>query len=64
MKIKQEKDLVEHDRDISQKVLAEAIRIAVQQRLSPEEAQKRSNKDNSTATGEIARKRMLIKCLL
>ena len=40
LKVRQEKELLEHDRDISQKVFTEAVRIAVQQRLNPEEAQK------------------------
>jgi integrase/recombinase XerD len=40
LKLKQEKDLIEHDRDISQKVFAEAFRLISQKNVSVEEAQK------------------------
>jgi site-specific recombinase XerD len=39
LKIKQEKDVIQYDRDISQKVFAEAFKLMAQGKLTPEQAQ-------------------------
>lgn len=44
LKIKQEKEIIEQDRDISQKVFAEAFKLISTQKLTPEEAQQQAIK--------------------
>jgi len=39
LKIKQEKELIQFDRDISQKVFAEALKLMTEQKITPEQAQ-------------------------
>ncbi len=39
LKIKQEKDLIQFDRDISQKVFAQTFKLIAEQKLTPEQAQ-------------------------
>jgi len=40
LKVRQEKELLEHDRDISQKVFTEAFRLISEKKFTPEDAQK------------------------
>jgi len=56
IQLEQEKKLMEQDRDISQKVLTETIRLVAEQRLTPEEAQKQAIK---TIAGEYAQQKEL-----